>query len=268
MRQYLLILATSLFMLNACNNETTAPQTTETTPPAASNQPTYRVYGEQNYLPFILQTSATDVSGFEYDVLMEIAKRQGFHLTFTPYTWEGLFDTLEKGQADIVSSGITITDERKQKMLFTDPHFETETVLLTHKDKPDMKKFTDMKGKKIAVQKNTLQGNIVEQYGGTPIALETSWLAVKHTMTKQSDASLGDYGLFKYLSKNYEAEGLVVVQDPSSTKEQLGFGVKKDNTALQAKLNQGLQQIKTDGTYERIYQKWFGGANQSANSAK
>lgn len=258
MRQYFMLLITSLFMLTACSESAPTQQTSQASPPPESAKPTYRVFSELNYLPFISQTNMNNISGFEYDLLTEIAKRQGFQLTFTPYTWEGLFDTLEKGQSDIVCSGITITDERKQKMMFTDPYFESETVLLTHKDTADIKKFADMKGKKISVQKGTLQGDIVKQHNGIPIALDTSWLAVKHTLTKDSDAALGDYGLFLYLSKNYEAEGLMLIRDPNSSKEQLGFGIKKGNTQLQNKLNQGLQQIKADGTYNRIYQKWFG----------
>lgn len=256
-----LLFAVSLCLLNACHSgesQIAASSAPAATPASSTEkQAHYRVYTEQSYLPFIAH-DGSKVSGFEHDILDEISKRQGFTVSYTPYVWEGLFDTLNSGKADIVSSGITITDERQKIMAFTDPHFETETVLLTHKKNADIKKFADIRNKKIAIQKGTLQSRIVEEYQGIPVFAETSWLSVKSTIKHDSDATLGDLGLFKYFVKTYESEGLTVIQDPHSPKEQLGFGVKKDNVELQNKLNQGLKQIKADGTYQQIYQKWFG----------
>ncbi len=260
MKQYLWLLSACVLM-SACgknNTDTTTPAASATTSPPAASQTVYRVYTEQSYPPFIMHSSAEEINGFEYDLLNEIAKRQGFQVKFTPYIWDGLFDTLNNGKADIVSSGITITEERKQKMSFSDPYFETETVLLLGKETQNIKKFADIRGKQISVKQGTFQDNLVQQYGGEPMYGDSSWLTVKNTIAKYSAATVGDFGVLSYFAKKYPDEGLKVVKDPSSVKEELGFVVRKDNTELQSKLNQGLQQMKADGTYQKLYQKWFG----------
>lgn len=257
MKYSILFLSTCLLMVACKKNEVVADLAASDVI-AESNQPVYRVLTEQSYPPFILHSGIDKIEGFEYDLLTEIAKRQGFQVKFSPYTWEGLFDTLDSGQSDIVSSGITVTDERKKRMLFSDPYFETETVLLMKKDVYSIQKFSEMRGKKIAVKRGTFQDNMVKQNGGNPTYADSSWLTVKNTMAKETAATLGDFGVLTYFAKKYPDENLKIVKDPSSEKEQLAFVVKKDNVALQNKLNVGLQQLKADGTYQQLYQKWFG----------
>lgn len=262
MKKYLFLLSTCVLM-SACgkNEASESPTASTAVAPAStvSSQTVYRVFTEQSYPPFIMHSGVDQIDGFEYDLLNEIGKRQGFTVKFIPYVWEGLFKTLNEGKADIVSSGITITDERKQQMLFSDPYFETETVLLLNKDaQSTIHKFADMRGQKIAVKRGTLQDNLVKQYGGNPIYEDSSWLTVKSTISHDTLATLGDFGVLAYFAQKYPSENLAVVKNPTSPKEQLGFAVKKDNIALQTKLNDGLKQLKTDGTYQQLYQKWFG----------
>lgn len=258
MKTSILFLSTCLLMSACGKTEVADNNSSIASAPQASHQPVYRVLTEQSYPPFIMHSGIDQIEGFEYDLLTEIAKRQGFQVEFAPYTWNGLFDTLNTGKSDIVSSGITITEERKQKMSFSDPYFETETVLLLDKNIGSIQKFVDMRGKKIAVKAGTFQDNMVKQNGGVPTYADSSWLTVKSTIAKQTAATLGDFGVLSYFANKYPEEHLKVVKDPTSEKEQLAFVVKKDNVELQNKLNLGLKQLKTDGTYQQLYQKWFG----------
>lgn len=261
MKYAILFLSTCLLMSACGKTEVSDNNPAATSAPQASQQPVYRVLTEQSYPPFIMHMGIDKVEGFEYDLLTEIAKRQGFEVKFSPYTWQGLFDTLDKGEADIVSSGITVTEERKQKMSFSDPYFETETVLLLSKNSGNLQKFIDMRGKRIGVKAGTFQEAMVTQHGGESIYADSSWLSVKSTIGKQTAATLGDFGVLSYFANKYPEEQLKVVKDPTSEKEQLAFVVKKDNVALQNKLNLGLKQLKTDGTYQQLYQKWFGSSS-------
>lgn len=240
--------------LQACSSDESSPADEQT------RKPQYRVFIEQTYPPFIMH-GGDQASGFEYELLEAIAAKEGFTLSYTPYLWAGLFDALKQDQADILSAGITITDARKEKMLFSDPHFETESVLLVHKQS-NIKSFNDIIGKKIGAKKGTMQEQIIQQYQkgyGQIVDIPTTWMSVSRTMTGQTDGALGDLGVMQYYAKQYGSQyGIEVVRDPKAVKEQLAFAVKLGNTELQSKLNSGLTKIKADGNYERIYRKWFG----------
>lgn len=255
MKKHLRILSlATMLLLNGCDD---APTSTPTPMPTHR---TYRVFTEQSYPPFIMH-GGHQVSGFEYDLLDAIAKNQGFELHYTAHLWAGLFDALQEDRADILSAGITITETRKAKMLFSNPYFETETVLLVSKDAP-IKTFNDLMGKKVAVKKGTSQDQIVHQYQkghGQAIYVGTTWLAIREIIKNNADAALGDWGVMRYYVKKHGDEyGIHVVRHTNAEKEQLGFAIQKNNVELQKKINDGLAQLKKDGTYQQIYQKWFG----------
>lgn len=248
----------SVFLLLPCLQGCSPEDAPAADAPAPKTQ--YRVFIEQSHPPFIMH-GGDQASGFEYEILEAIGKKEGFSLHYTPYLWAELFDALQQGKADIISAGITVTDARKSKMLFANPHFETESVLLVHKNS-NIKSFNDIIGKKIAAKKGTVQEQIIQQYQkgyGQVVDIPTTWMSVSRTMTAQTDGAVGDFGVMQYYTKQYGSQyGLELIRDPKAVKEQLAFAVKLGNSELQGKLNSGLAKIKADGSYERIYQKWFG----------
>lgn len=263
-----LLLLTSWVLLAACSGGENAADSggsgsaeAAKPAPAASSQ-SYRVFSEASYVPFIMHDGNNKVSGFEYDLLNAIAQKQGFTLTFTAHTWEDLFPTLARGESDILTSGISITEERQKIMDFTDSHLETETALLTKNEK--IQQFADMAGKKISIQTGTTQDKLAEQHqrgNGSIEKEETTWRTIQAVLKNEADASLGDLAVMNYYVKQYPDQKIRVVRDPKAQKEQLAFAVKKDNVELKNKLNQGLKQIKDDGTYQKIHDKWFGKAS-------
>lgn len=252
-------------VLVACHQgETSSPQpvASSTQQPASTTKPTYRVSSEQVYEPFVTRNEKGTQDGFEFELLNAIAEKQGFQLTFSSKPWEVLVSDLQTNQSDIISSGITITPERQAKIDFSDPYFETSTALLVGKQSHQIQKFSDIKGKVIAAQWDTVQPKIAKQYGASQVVHSNStWLTVKATISGTTSATLGDYGSMSYYASRYPQEQLRIIKDPQATPEQLGFGVKKGNRVLLEQLNQGLAQIKADGTYAKIYAKWFGHAN-------
>lgn len=253
MKKYKTILLAALFILGACNTDPIIQDTAETD----KNLLTYRVFTEQSYPPFIMH-GGTEVSGFEYDLLEAIAKDQNFKLTYTPHPWKGLFDTLTNNQSDILSAGITITDERKKLMSFSDPYFETESVLLVGKQ-ADIKNFSETISKKIAVKEGTSQDQTAKTHHAVPVYVATTWFTIRSVLNGEADGSLGDYGVMSYYVKEYKDKyNINIVHDTAAEKEQLGFAVKKDNTELLNKINTGLRKLKSNGQYDTIYTKWFG----------
>lgn len=256
MKKYLLA-AFALLMITACSDQPASEHT------SAAALPVYRVLTEHSYPPFIMHTDNGEVSGFEYDLLEAIAANQGFKLHYSAHPWQGLFKTLEENRADIISAGITITDERKKQMDFSDPYFETESVLLANKNTlPTLKGLTNLNGAKVAVKAGTSQNEILLKSGAEVIYTDTTWLTVASALKGKSDAAIGDLGVMSYYAQRYHHDGLHLIRDTGAAKEQLGFGMKKDHLALQNKINAGLKQIRQNGTYQKIYEKWFGQAEK------
>lgn len=225
----------------------------------AQAQPAYRVMSDAYVPPFIYRTPQGRTDGFEVDILNAIAEEEGFTLSFDIHPWEGLFDTLNDGRADIAASNITITDERRKHMDFSNPFFESVQELLFNPQKVNIESAAQIAGLKLAVQEGTTSENLGRQLT-TPKHVETvnsAYGAIKKMLMRKADAALGDSGSIAYYNNKFSDLGLKTYTDSSWPVEHYGFAVKKGNTALLKQLNQGLKAIVANGTYEKIYKKWF-----------
>lgn len=262
MKKFLAFIFCLFPLLVACSDSSApAENTTQATSSPASNQTVYHVYTQQLNPPYILTDgtgNASGISGFEYDILQAIAEKEGFKTEYTIYPWDILFATLDENKADILSAGITANDERKAKMDFSNPFFESQLAVMMPKGS-EIRQLKQLTGKKVAVKRGTTQERFLATVSeGQPMASETVWQGIQKVMNKDVDAVLGDFGTLSYYAKQYPEHKLVVITDDATPKEPLAFAVKKGNTELQQKLNSGLAKIKKDGTYQQIYEKWLG----------
>lgn len=263
-----LISSVVALFLAACGG---ADQATEKQPnntaasPAQSNKPIVKVAIDPNYPPFSLH-GPDGLSGFDVDMLKAIAEKSGFEVTFSPYPWDILLAQLNSGQADIATGGITITDERKTQMDFSEPYNEISIALLTHSGS-GIQNFEQARGKKIAYKAETTAETALRKLlngtePDTSLGTETAWKAVQYALPSsegggKADAVIGDSTLFEYYAKQYADKDVKVIYNPTATKELNAFVVKKGNNELLSKLNKGLAEIKADGTYDKIRNKWL-----------
>lgn len=248
------ILLTSLIWAGACTKKT--EQQTTPTP----SEKTLIVGTDAAYAPFEQENSDRSISGFDIDILKAIAEKAGLQLKFVNSPWEGLFTQLESGDRDILVSAITITEERKKTMDFSDAYFEA-TQLIAVPAKSKISTIKDLKGLKVAVQNGTTGDSVVsdllgksnpniKRFEGTP-------LAIKELENGGVEAVVADNGVLSHFQKN-NSSAFRVILDDSFKKEFYGIAVKKGNTELLKKINAGLAAIKTDGTYDKIYKSYFG----------
>ena len=123
-------LACSALALSACGG-----QSKDASSSAPKADKVYRVAANAEFAPFESLDSAGNVEGFDVDLMNAMAKAGEFKVEFKHQPWDSLFPALKNGDTDIVISGVTITDERKQSMDFTDPYFEITQVVLVPKGK-------------------------------------------------------------------------------------------------------------------------------------
>ncbi|MFG2137965.1 basic amino acid ABC transporter substrate-binding protein [Streptomyces sp. NPDC048650] len=214
------------------------------------------------YAPFQVKKDGRIV-GFDVDLVDLVAKDMGVAQEIVNTPFEGI----ETGQdftirkCDLAAAGMTITPARDKVMDFSDPYFNATQALLTKKGKP-FKKVEDLKGKKLGYQKATTGGIFAKKHGEGVELVEFEDLGLLLTAVKsgQVDAGINDNGvLFDYVKQNPDTE----VTAEFNTGEHYGIGVRTGNDALRKKINAAVKKAKSDGSYDRIYKKWFGTAPKS-----
>jgi ABC-type amino acid transport substrate-binding protein len=222
---------------------------------------TYNVGSDASYAPFEYVDSNKNIVGFDIDVLKAIAKAEGFNVKFNNTAWDGIFLSLDQGTNDMLISAITITDERKQKMDFSDPYFEA-TQMIAYKKGSNLTTLDALKGHKVAVQNGTTGDDIVGKAFGKDSPnikrFDAMPLALQELANGGVDAAVGDNGVVVNYVKNNGGDKFDTAIDPNFPKEYYGIAVKKGNSDLLNKINDGLKKIKADGTYDSIYKQWFG----------
>nr|WP_314900538.1 basic amino acid ABC transporter substrate-binding protein [uncultured Deefgea sp.] len=222
---------------------------------------TYQVATDAAYAPFESLNNKKEVVGFSVDVLEAIAKKSGMKIKFINTPWEGIFATLSTGDRDMVISSVTITPERKQSMDFSDPYFEAKQLIAVGKNSK-VSKFTDLKTLKVGVQTGTTGDEVIQKLQGKTSPnikrFESTPLAIKELENGGVDAVVADNGVVVNFVANNPNSKLKMIDDATFAKEYYGIAVKKGNKALLEQTNKGLAAIKADGTYDKIYNKYFG----------
>ncbi len=202
--------------------------------------------------------------GWEYDAMAEIAKRLNFTVKYENISWDAMIPAVSQGQYDIGMTGITIRDDRKEKVDFSDPYMRSEMVMMVRGDETrfdDAKSFAANDDLLMAAQPGTtpfyvgvydvLDGNeanprikLMETFGATVQALKTGDVDMVLT-----DGTAGN----GYVEASNG--GLKIVGEPLGT-EDFGFIFPKGSD-LVAPINAAIAAMKADGTLDALNKKWF-----------
>ena len=263
-------------LLAACGKKEAAAPAASAPAPAASvaaAPPPAKVFvvgTDAAYAPFESQNEKGEIVGMTIDMLSAVASKAGVEIKFVNTPWEGIFNSLQQGDRDILASSITITDERKQTMDFTNPYFDAYQLIAV-KANSKVAKFDDLKKLKVGVQTGTTGDEVVTKQQGknsTNIKrFESTPLALKELEAGGVDAVVADNGVIINYVTNNPGGKFKSIADKEFVPEQYGIAVKKGNAELLAKINQGLAGIKADGTYDQIFTKYFGAPPAKAAAA-
>jgi polar amino acid transport system substrate-binding protein len=262
-------------VLAACGKkaEPPAPAPVASAPasaPAPAPAKVYVVGTDAAYAPFESQNEKGEIVGFDIDVVKAIAAKAGIEVKFVNTPWEGIFNALGQGDRDLVVSAVTITDERKGTMDFTDPYFDAQQLIAV-KETSKVAKFADLKKLKVGVQTGTTGDEAVTKLLGKTSTnikrFESTPLALKELEAGGVDAVVADNGVVIHYVANNPGGKFKTVSDKEFVPEQYGIAVKKGNAELLGKLNEGLKAIKADGSYDKIYAQYFGAPPAAAAPA-
>ena len=222
------------------------------------------------HLPYPPFQSEIDgkVQGFDVSIIDLVAKDLGVKQVILDQPFEN-FKTggsLNAGQCDLAAAGMTITDERKKNVDFSDPYFEATQAVLADK-KSGISSLADLKGKKVGAQAQTTGEEFAKSKGLNPVSFESSDALLNGLRTGQVKAVVIDYPVVQGWLKDKANADAFQVADNINTGEEYGVTVKKGNTKLLDAINKALADAKSDGTYQKLYEKWIGPYDADAASA-
>ncbi len=220
-----------------------------------------RVGMEPGYMPFEMKDKKGKIIGFDVDVVRKMAKDMGVKLKIVPTAWDGIIAGLLAGKYDIIVSGMTITQKRNLKINFANPYISIGQTMLVResvaKGKSSWKELD--KPEYTIVTKLGVTGEIAtrKMFKHAKIrTFETEADAVQEVLNGKADAFVYDKPYNAMFMAKRGGKG-IVFWDKDLTFEPLGWAVRKGDPDFLNWLDNFLNQIKHDGTYDKIYNKWF-----------
>ncbi|MCW8380372.1 transporter substrate-binding domain-containing protein [Streptomyces justiciae] len=224
------------------------------------------------HLPYPPFQSEIDgkVQGFDVSLIDLVADDLGVkqEILDTPFENFKTGAFLNSGECDVAAAGMTITEERKKNVDFSDPYFDATQALLVDKDS-GITSLADAKAKKVKLgaQAQTTGEDYAKSQGFDPVSFESSDAVLNGLRSGQVKAVVIDYPVVQGWLKDKANSDAFSVAEQINTGEQYGFTVKKGNTKLLTAINKALADAKADGTYKKLYEKWIGPYDASAASA-
>ena len=220
------------------------------------------------YAPFEFKDSDQVYKGLDVDIINEVAKRSGWKMNQSFPGFDAAVNAVQSGSADALMAGTTITEARKQVFTFSDPYFDTKIIVATTKANK-ISSYEDLKGKTVGVKNGTAAQTFLEEnknkYGFSIKTFDTGDLMYNSLATGSVNAVMDDEAVIQYAIQQGQDLSLDIPGEPIGS---FGFSVKKGSKYeyLVDDFNKALAEMKEDGTYETIMNKWFGSSDSSEST--
>lgn len=248
MKKILIFMIIALSAALSCSNEKTSNTSEQ------NIKDTIYVGIDADFPPFGYLDNG-NIAGFDYDIMNEIAELSGLNAKFTHMQFKGLLPALQAKKIDVIIAGMTVTEERKQFVNFSKPYYISSQVMLVHKDDNSIITFNDLIGKNIGVVIGTTGDTVMSEKEGLNVEkFDTGAAAVLALKSKKIAAVVFDKEPCKNFAKYNDDIKLI---ESDAIEEDYAIAIRKEDTLLLEKINYGLSQIMTNGTYEKLIEKNF-----------
>jgi len=224
---------------------------------------TLRVGLEAGYMPFEMTDKKGNIVGFDVDMCTEMAKSMGVKLELVNTAWDGIIPALLSNKFDVISSGMTINQERNLKINFADPYIIVgQTALISKKDADKINSWKDLNNAEYTITSKL--GTTGEQAAKRLFpkanykSFETESEAMLEVLNNKATATVYDLPMTSIFYADRGKDGGMKFINKPFTYEPLGWAINKGDADFLNWLNNFLRQMKNDGRYDRIYNKWFG----------
>lgn len=262
MKKYLFLL-TTVIILGACGDRTNEEETNSSIVETGLKE-TYVVGIDDTFAPMSFKDPNGDIVGFDVELAAATGERLGVDFTFQAIDWVMKETELNAGNIDLIWNGYSITEERKEKVAFSDAYLDNKQIIVTLIDS-DINTKEDLEGAVVATQQSSAtldalaadETGIVDKFDGGEAVLYPTFVDVFNDLESgRSQAIVVDEVLGRYIMKEKGKEKYKVLDD-NFGEEEYGVGMRKEDTELQDAINRALKDIKESDEYETIYNNWF-----------
>lgn len=216
---------------------------------------------DESFPPMGFRDESGEIVGFDIDVAREVCSRLGIELVVQPISWDTKEQELDTGKIDCIWNGFTITEERKQQVLFSEPYMKNQQIIVVMEDS-DVTSLADLKGKKLGLQSGSSAADALAGSAdfkaslGEVAEFDDNMTALMDLEKGGVDAVLMDEIVARYYMQT-KNKGYKVL-DEALAAEEYGIGFRKDDQALMQKFQDTLNEMAADGTLADISTEWFG----------
>lgn len=226
---------------------------------APTEKTVVRIATDATYPPFeTVDETSKEMVGFDIDLIKAVAEQAGFEYELVNVNFDPLLAGISQCQYDAAISAITITDERKNSMAFSNGYINAGQIVTINTENTEVKTVADLQGKSIGVQIATTGAIEAETIEGAEVkTYDTVDLAFLDLMNRQVDAVIADYPTsLAFVQAN---EGKIITTGEPFTQEVYGIAVCKTNSALLEKINTALKTLQDNGKIKELETKWLAG---------
>lgn len=225
-------------------------------------KPVLTVGSETTYAPFEF-TQNGEYVGFDMDLIRAIGAIEGYDVKINTLGFDSLIPAVTTDKVDCIISAMTIKEERSKVIDFSNPYFKAGLIIAVAQNNVTIKSLDDLQGKRLAAEVGTTgldASNAVKAKDPktTVKVFDSVGEAFMELEKGGVDAVINDMPVTAYYVSTTGKDKVKMVGAVFAAEDQYGIGVKKGNTAVLTKINDGLAQLKANGQYNAIYQKWFG----------
>lgn len=245
-----------LLLLSGCGE-----QSGDASPPAALlREGALTVCTDLPFAPFEIEAPDGRHTGFDLDLLREVAADRELDLVVFDRPFDGLLEDLEEGgRCDVAAAAITITAERDERVDFSEPYFDADQSLLVRAgDRDRYATLASVAGERVGVQSGTTGRTYAAEHlpaGSELVELEDAQALFRSVLEGEIAAVLQDYPVNAYRATQ---DDRFVVTETFPTGEQYGFAVPAGATDILELVDDGLDRLREDGRFDEIFARYFG----------
>lgn len=216
---------------------------------------------DDNFPPMGFRDDKNNIVGFDVDMAKEAAKRLGMEVEFKPIDWNSKEAELSGKRVDLLWNGLTITEKRKENILFTKAYMENRQIIVVAANSP-IKTKADLADKVVGAQEGSSSIEAIEKDAATMKSFKElkkfgdNVAALMDLKTGRLDAVVVDEIVGRYYIAKKPGEYMIIADHFGS--EEYGVGLRKEDKELLAKLQKAMDEMKKDGTAAKISKQWFG----------
>lgn len=220
---------------------------------------------DDNFPPMGFRDDKGELVGYDIDMAREATKRMGIEAEFKPIDWSAKEAELKGNRVDALWNGLTITEERKKNVAFTKPYMVNHQIIIVTSSSPAQNKAA-LAGKVVGVQDGSSAVDAVAKDKAFSQSLKEvkafgdNVTALMDLAAGWLDAVVVDEVVGRYYTSKKPGEYRILEENLGS--EEYGVGLRMEDTALLAKLNETLDVMEADGTAKTIHAKWFEAAGK------